>query len=69
MARLPRELSPTARATLEDVVEAQRLVAGALQLGLARVRDEMGRVSHGRTAMAGYAPAGLDARPVLDRSA
>jgi hypothetical protein len=35
----------------------------------ARVRDELGRVSHGRTAMAGYAPAGLDARPVLDQSA
>jgi hypothetical protein len=69
MAQLPRQLSPSARVMLEQVVEAQRQVAGALELGLARVRDEMGRVSHGRTAMAGYAPAGMDARPVLDQSA
>jgi hypothetical protein len=69
MARLPRHPSPVARATLLEVVEAQRQLAAALQLNMARVRDELGRVSHGRTAMTGYTPAGLDARPVLDQSA
>jgi hypothetical protein len=69
MARLPARPSAAVRTTLHEVVEAQREVAAALGLGLARVRDEIGRVSHGRTAMAGYTPAGLDARPVLDQSA
>jgi hypothetical protein len=69
LSQLPARLSPDARALLTETVEAQRQVAAALTLGLARVRDEMGRVSHGRTAMAGYAPAGLDARPVLDQTA
>jgi hypothetical protein len=69
MARLPARPSAAVRTTLHEVVEAQREVAAALGLGLARVRDELGRVSHGRTAMAGYTPAGLDARPVLDQSA
>jgi hypothetical protein len=69
MARLPQRPSGSVRTTLLEVVEAQRQVAAALGLGLARLRDEIGRVSHGRTAMAGYTPAGLDARPVLDQSA
>jgi hypothetical protein len=69
MARLPRPLSPAARELLAEAIEAQRQVAAALSLGMARLREEMGRVSHGRIAMAGYAPAGMDARPVLDRSA
>jgi hypothetical protein len=69
LTQLPARLSPDARALLDQTVEAQREVAAALTIGLARVRDELGRVSHGRTAMAGYAPAGLDARPVLDQSA
>lgn len=69
LAALPSALSPDARALLTETVEAQREVAAALTIGLARVRDELGRVSQGRTAMAGYAPAGLDARPVLDQSA
>jgi hypothetical protein len=69
LAQLPAQLSPDARAVLTETVEAQREVAAALTIGLARVREELGRVSHGRTAMAGYTPAGLDARPVLDRSA
>ena len=69
LAQLPAHLSPDARALLTETVETQRQVAAALTLGMARVREEMGRVSHGRTAMAGYAPAGLDARPVLDRTA
>jgi hypothetical protein len=69
LARLPARLSPDARSALTEAVDAQRQVAAALTLGLARAREEMGRVSHGRTAMAGYTPAGLDARPVLDQSA
>jgi hypothetical protein len=69
MAQLPQRPSGSVRTTLLEVVEAQRQVAAALGLGLARLRDDIGRVSHGRTAMAGYTPAGLDARPVLDQSA
>lgn len=69
VAQLPARPSPAARALLAEVVDAQRQVAAALQLGLARLRDELSRVSYGRTAMAGYVPAGLDARPVLDQSA
>jgi hypothetical protein len=69
MEQLPAHPSPAARATLLEVVEAQRQLAVALQLGMARVRDQLGRVSHGRTAMTGYTPAGLDARPVLDQTA
>jgi hypothetical protein len=69
MARLPQPLSPPARALLAEAVEAQRQVAAALTIGMARLGDELGRVSHGRTAMAGYAPAGMDARPMLDRTA
>ncbi len=69
LERLPARLSPAACSALEQAIELQREVAAALTLGLARLRDEIGRVNHGRIAMAGYAPAGLDARPVLDRSA
>lgn len=69
LAQLPTRLSPDARGLLTETVDAQREVAAAITISLARVREAMGRVSHGRTAMAGYTPAGLDARPVLDRSA
>jgi hypothetical protein len=69
VAQLPRRLSPAARVLLTEAVDAQRQVAAALQFGMARMRDELGRIGQGRTAMAGYAPAGLDARPVLDQSA
>jgi len=69
LAQLPAQLSPDARALLTETVEVQREVATALSVGLAGLREEMGRVSHGRTAMAGYTPAGLDARPVLDQTA
>lgn len=69
MAQLPARLSPPARAALAEALEAQRQVTVALTTGLAVTGAELGRLNHGRTAMAGYAPAGLDARPVLDQSA
>jgi hypothetical protein len=68
-ARLPKRLSPTACVVLDEVVDVQRRTAAELTMRMALVREEMSRLRQGRTAMAGYTPAGYDARPVLDRTA
>ena len=65
----PDRLSEPAREALREALELQARIGEALRVAMAVNRAERGRVGHGRTAMAGYAPAGLDARPVLDRSA
>jgi hypothetical protein len=69
MAELPAELSEPARATLRHALALQRQVSVALGQALGRAGRELGQVRHGRTAAAGYAPAGVDPRRVLDRSA
>jgi hypothetical protein len=69
VADLPDELSEQARATLRHALGVQHQVTAALRDGLAAVGAELGVVRHGRSAAAGYAPAGLDPRRVLDRTA
>jgi hypothetical protein len=65
----PARLSEPARAALREALELQARIGESLRVAMAVNRSELGRVGQGRTAIAGYAPAGLDARPVLDRSA
>lgn len=69
MSELPAELSEPAAATLRHALGVQRQVTIALGEGLAEAGRELGRVRHGQTAAAGYAPAGVDPRRVLDRRA
>ncbi|MBX5441432.1 MAG: flagellar protein FliT [Solirubrobacteraceae bacterium] len=71
MAALPpaEELSEAAREALREALDLQARISESLQVAMALHRAELGRLSHGRTAIAGYSPAGLDARPVLDRTA
>lgn len=69
MAELSPELSEQARATLRHALGVQRQVTITLERALAVAGHELGQVRHGRTAAAGYAPAGLDPRRVLDRTA
>jgi NTP pyrophosphatase (non-canonical NTP hydrolase) len=69
MAELPEELSDEALSALRHALALQRQITDALRDALAATGAELGRVSHGRAAARGYAPAGLDARRTLDRTA
>jgi hypothetical protein len=69
MAQLPARLAPQARAALQEALGVQQGITASLGTAVAAAADELGRVGHGRTAMRGYTPAGLDARRVLDQSA
>jgi hypothetical protein len=66
---LPQQLSPPAREALVEAVDVQRRTAAELTTRMALAREELGRLRRGSAAMAGYRPAGYDARPLLDRSA
>ena len=69
MKRLPAELSEPARGALSHALALQQQISAALRDALAEVGAELGQVARGRTAARGYAPAGLDPRRTLDRSA
>lgn len=68
MAQLPAELSDEARASLREALELQASISEALQIAVALTGAELGRVAQGRTAMRGYAPAGMEPVRALDRS-
>lgn len=69
MAELPERLSDEARTALRHALALQQQISVALRDALAATGAELGRVAHGRTAARGYAPAGVDPRRTLDRTA
>jgi len=69
MALLPVQLSAAAREALLEALDVQRRVSEELTTELALTRAELGRITRGRAAVNGYAPAGMDQRPVLDQTA
>jgi hypothetical protein len=69
LEQLPAELSEPARTTLRHALGVQHQVTAALRDGLDRVGGELALARRGRSAAVGYAPAGVDPRRVLDRTA
>lgn len=69
MAQLPADLSEPARGALSHALALQEQISVALRDALGEIGAELGQVARGRTAARGYAPAGLDPRRTLDRSA
>jgi hypothetical protein len=69
MAALPESLSEEARGALRHALALQRQITETLREALALTGGELNQVARGRTAARGYAPAGLDPRRTLDRTA
>lgn len=55
LAALPAGAPPEAQADIREALRLQALSATALRQGLAETAAELGRLSTGRTAVAGYA--------------
>lgn len=69
IAQLPEELPAPAQDALRLALGLQRQAAVALAAALAEGGRELAAVGRGRAAARGYAPAGLDPRRILDRTA
>jgi hypothetical protein len=69
LAELPDQLSEPARDTLRHALAVQERVSVALREAMDATARELATTVRGRTAANGYAPAGLDPRRVLDRTA
>lgn len=69
MAELPEHLSEEALSALRHALALQQQISTSLRDALATTGAELGRVAHGRSAARGYAPAGIDPRRTLDRTA
>ena len=68
VASLPAMPPPAARPMLERAATLQAETTSALGAARDAVAAELRRLSHGRTAVRGYTPAGVTA-PVLDHAA
>jgi hypothetical protein len=67
LASLPPVPPPAAKPALERTLELQESVTAVLQQRRDEIAGDLRRLTHGRTAMRGYAPA-VEPRKLVDRA-